>query len=754
MKKYYGNHVGIVIQNNDPDKAGKIKVFVPHISSTVYNNWVKSSTNKKIKFIGNNIDEDLTEIIHDLKRITPWADCAAPLAGENSSGRFNNFNLTGSVSDSNFYNTVTSSTSALTGIGGAPSNFYDETIRVSDAFVKADNNVNRPNPLAYEYKPNAYSNEAKGSFCIPAVGAHVWVFFREGNPNFPVYFAASFGQSDWQGIYESQVEPGLDYPDTYENKNAGITEYDHNVEAYRNKYVINQKGGSLEFVNSDLNEKMRLTHYSGSFKEMNNQSTVELSSKNKQNLVLNDSYDTVRGFKNEYTGKNLDEIVYRDKYKKVGSLNAEYFDKWKDVVAGIQEFKQLFEIKRTNDNSVKNDDGITVLKRNSLLQERDGTFASYPVTDGSIKYNALANANPWPSNTNPAYSSIANSQGDGPQDWQESQLSPPSNANPASGSWPSQSGKSWGPGGAGKSVSTQDGAWVPDENKDKLKELIEASLPELTEIENELGIGGSEIIQITKHKMETIGMLMNDFGSIRLDNIGKLVNNEVLVDSTSVYMNKVDSPLLEYVHVQDLPGGNYTLNVCNRYNVMVGAGGLNLKSYGAVNLTGTITNIAGEQVNIASENEVNIDAGTINISADILRLRNKRQRQILIENSLGVNQNVIIGGGLHVEGETYLQHVTAPVEWQKTKPTVAYSKLLKDLSFDVDASWDNTSHTQGTITLRDNSNDNKVIGYEHSHAFPNLPLTLLNSNSDVRSAAGGLNNTARDVAEPQHNEGK
>jgi hypothetical protein len=752
MKKYYGNHVGIVIQNNDPDKAGKIKVFVPHISSTVYNNWVKSNTNKKIKFIGNNIDEDLTEIIHDLKRITPWADCAAPLAGENTSGRFNNFNLTGSVSDSNFYDTVTSSTSALTGIGGAPSNFYDETIRVSDAFVKADNNVNRPNPLAYEYKPNAYSNEAKGSFCIPAVGAHVWVFFREGNPNFPVYFAASFGQSDWQGIYESQAEPGLDYPDTYENKNAGITEYDHNVEAYRNKYVINQKGGSLEFVNSDLNEKMRLTHYSGSFKEMNNQSTVELSSKNKQNLVLNDSYDTVRGFKNEYTGKNLDEIVYRDKYKKVGSLNAEYFDKWKDVVAGIQEFKQLFEIKRTNDNSVKNDDGITVLKRNSLLQERDGTFASYPVTDGSIKYSALANS----TNPGPPYTAVSDSSEDGPQVWTEAAFPGPGNANPAAGSWPSQSGQPWGPGGAGKSVSTQNGEWIPDENKDKLKELIEASLPELTEIENELGIGGSEIIQITKHKMETIGMLMNDFGSIRLDNIGKLVNNEVLVDSTSVYMNKVDSPLLEYVHVQDLPGGNYTLNVCNRYNVMVGAGGLNLKSYGAVNLTGTITNIAGEQVNIASENEVNIDAGTINISADILRLRNKRQRQILIENSLGVNKNVIVGGGLHVEGETYLQHVTAPIEYQKTEATIAYSKLLTGLSFSASMAGGSVGSTSwtGTVTLDGASNDDKVAGYAHSHVFPNLPLTLLGSNSDVRSAASGLNNTARDVAEPQHNEGK
>jgi hypothetical protein len=495
---------------------------------------------------------------------------------------------------------------------------------------------------------------------------------------------------------------------------------------------------------------MRLTHYSGSFKEMNNQSTVELSSKNKQNLVLNDSYDTVRGFKNEYTGKNLDEIVYRDKYKKVGSLNAEYFDKWKDVVAGIQEFKQLFEIKRTNDNSVKNDDGITVLKRNSLLQERDGTFASYPVTDGSIKYSALAN-----NNTGPTYTAISTNGVDGPQIWTDPVYPGPGNANPAAGSWPSQSGQPWGPGGAGKSISTQNGEWKLDENKDKLKELIEASLPELTEIENELGIGGSEIIQITKHKMETIGMLMNDFGSIRLDNIGKLVNNEVLVDSTSVYMNKVDSPLLEYVHVQDLPGGNYTLNVCNRYNVMVGAGGLNLKSYGAVNLTGTITNIAGEQVNIASENEVNIDAGTINISADILRLRNKRQRQILIENSLGVNQNVIIGGGLHVEGETYLQHITAPVEYQKTEATIAYSKSVTGLKIgQVTVNWTDPAGSATFDVLGTGAVENSIAGYAHSHVFPNLPLTLLGSNSDVRSAASGLNNTARDVAEPQHNEGK
>ena len=38
-KSYFGNYLGIVVQNNDPEKRGRLKVFVPHVSSTVYANW-------------------------------------------------------------------------------------------------------------------------------------------------------------------------------------------------------------------------------------------------------------------------------------------------------------------------------------------------------------------------------------------------------------------------------------------------------------------------------------------------------------------------------------------------------------------------------------------------------------------------------------------------------------------------------------------------------------------------------------------
>ena len=730
MDQYFGNYVGVVVQNNDPEKCGKVKVFIPHLTPTVYAGWLNEETSKTITdLMGSNVNGDLDSILDDLKNKLPWADCAAPLVGESATGRYNSFNQAGSVSESNFLNTTfNSGASSLSANGNAPSSLYTSNSAglLNDAFVSAADNINRPNPLSYNYRPNDYSNAARGAFAIPAVGSHVWVFFREGNPQFPVYFAASFGQLDWTGIYGS--EGSEDYPGTYENKSKILTELDHNVATYRNKYVINQKGGSLEFINTDLNEKVKLSHYSGSFTEMANEATIELATSNKNTLVLNDTYETTRGFRNEYTGKNLDEIVKRDKYKKVGSLNETKFNEWRSIVAPIQEYKQLFEIKRTGVHNVKNSSDITVLKRNSVLQEQKGDYSNNPVTDGSLQYDTLAGlSNDEPGDLNGGtYSGTVTKTNTGPETLAGTDNAP-ADANPAAPTEPELS------------PSTQDGNWEIDDRKDTLQKLIEANLPKLTNIEQDLGIGGSEIIQITKNKVETIGMMMNNFGNYRFDPIGKLTSSEVKVDSTSVYLNKEGSPLLEYTHVQDLPGGSSTLNVSNRYNVLVGAGGLNLKSYGPTNITGSITNITGEQVNVGSANEINLDAEVINISADILTMRNKRQKQVLIDSNLGIQKNVVIGGGLHVEGETFLQHVTAPREYQLTEPVVLYGEPVAGCRIGTDA---DSSAVVGVATC------NSIKIYSHSHAFANLPLTLTDTNTCVRtcSNSSGITSTSRVVA--------
>jgi hypothetical protein len=114
----------------------------------------------------------------------------------------------------------------------------------------------------------------------------------------------------------------------------------------------------------------------------------------------------------------------------------------------------------------------------------------------------------------------------------------------------------------------------------------------------------------------------------------------------------------------------------------------------------------------------------------MLTLRNKNNRQVLVDGNLGVNQNVVIGGGLHVEGELSVQHITAPVEIQETEPVVVFSRLLSGLSFTASGPW--LHGGTGTITLTTDSNADKVQAYPHTHPFKNVPLKLMKDKDEVR----------------------
>ena len=287
MKKYNGMYLGIVIQNNDPEHRGRVKVYVPHISFNVYTDWYEQNENKAWRFPGKNIDSDLSKVIEPLKEVLPWAECAAPLVGASGSGRYNSYLDSATISDSSDVTlTVPNSAAAqydeeseynlnISGIGEQPGRKYEiEYYRLNDAFTTslsgANDKPNRVNKYTYTYKPTTYSNKSKGTFSVPNVGSHIWCFFQEGNFSVPVYFAAKHTQEDWACIYKDYGNY-QDYPETYENKSkASDEEYDIDTETYRNKFVINQKGGSLEFVNTDNREILKMTHFSGSFKEFTN----------------------------------------------------------------------------------------------------------------------------------------------------------------------------------------------------------------------------------------------------------------------------------------------------------------------------------------------------------------------------------------------------------------------------------------------------------------------------------------------------
>ena len=845
MKKFYGNYMGIVVQNNDPDRRGRCKVYIPHVSITVYEKWNKNPRDKRFKFLGDNLTSSLNDIIDDVKDILPWAECAVPITGGVGTGRYNAFDKTGSISDSNRLEEtdpdVDSSGKVIDpdtkyalnkdGIGEKPARVYEvEELKLTDAWNDNGGSGNyrsagesglgfsesggsnkhntdqwpelRINKYSYNYTPSSYSNCAKGSFSIPNVGAHVWVFFREGDPLEPVFWGTSYGQEEWKGIYDTLGEDndqGIDYPGTYENKSPADDDiYDHNTEQYRNKYVFNQKGGTIEIINSDNKEIMKFTHYSGSFKEFNNHTTTELATHNDQKLVLEDQYLTVRGYQNLYVEHDVDNIIRGDSYRKIGNMKEEYMKEWYNIGSVISDFKQLFEIKRADAISDAN------RKLTSKQQSKSGSPGPCPVCAAKVtaygghgtqeKYWHLYNkfistevTQVHKGSKGQTYTGAAenamlggsqNATGTKDKVDDYDQCQPKGPQAQARFAMAGASGKIFGEtcpccGGSGKSPSSMDGNWSSESLKKDLDNYIKANIEKLSEQEAMMGIGGNEIVDITKHKIETIGLVMNDFGNIRVDQVGKIHNNEVVIHKQGVFTNQQESPMIEYVHVDDLPGGNYTLNVCNRFNVQVGAGGLSLKTFGPVDISGTITNISGEQVNIGSENEVNIDGGRrLNVTADILCLRarnkdNKQQdEQVLVDGNLGVKTNLVVGGGLHVEGEVSLHHVTAPCEIQQTEETDVTGTTLASriVGFIPPGRVDAACHCPNSapIPIYANcgssyqSHPDCVGVWSHSHLFRNLPLTLHVDHDDVRLKGKKCNDykKGRVPAEPVRHEKK
>lgn len=94
MKEYFGNYLGMVINNNDPEYRGRVQIFVPHIMPTLYENWNEEGEDIQINCVGDNMPQGLTgEIVNKLKLILPWAESASPIVGQGVAGGTYNGNL-------------------------------------------------------------------------------------------------------------------------------------------------------------------------------------------------------------------------------------------------------------------------------------------------------------------------------------------------------------------------------------------------------------------------------------------------------------------------------------------------------------------------------------------------------------------------------------------------------------------------------------------------------------------------------------
>lgn len=498
---------------------------------------------------------------------------------------------------------------------------------------------------------------------------------------------------------------------------------------YRNRTVINQRGGSLDIDNTTENEKVKLSHRSGSNVTMTNVVNSELATNNKQINVVHDSFETVGNDKSIFVGSDHILRTGENCYNLKGFIDQsqlDAFQTWKDTYDPIAKLNSQFKIKRKGQGYPNGDATIESGKRannpviGSKVYTVNNDFTGYTGTpirrsdqDDVTTYSKV----PSRSSSTPAkersitITDISNSAG--------------SNGSKAPGVLEF---------GASKSAASENGEWDANTEAQNINDAIVKLQPTLIAIEQGMGNGGDDINFIKRNKIEQIGAVFNDYPSIRIDEKGRSQPLEMLISETGTFKNHDYVPHIEEVdNSSNFPGGNDDKIVGNRYSRIVGSGGIQLKTTGNTELGGSTLKGGFKRINLNASHGIQIASESFVEIQSLKSITLRTNRQVYVTNSLGVKGNLIVGGGASIEGELYVQHITAPLEVHQTEDTIVFGKFATDTAQSLvigQAAVGNVLYPVYALPT-----DNLIINYPHSHHHNGIPIRLTKTNNDVRKFA-------------------
>jgi hypothetical protein len=226
-----------------------------------------------------------------------------------------------------------------------------------------------------------------------------------------------------------------------------------------------------------------------------------------------------------------------------------------------------------------------------------------------------------------------------------------------------------------------------------------------------------------------------------------VIDNYMVPQQITIGESRTDIKQKASPHVQSIthsvPWGTYGIVATNKYNVVAGAGGIMMHTDGCIDIScGGRTNITSvHELNMTSSNgNMNIICGHhINIQGDTVSIQaGGGGGQVIVNSNLGVSSNTTIHGSLYVDGEVYVQHITAPAVVRETSQGVGTAVFPPGTKI-------------GYVTVMgvkypvfaDVASANVL---PHTHTYYTIASDLASGNKVVRSMASGLNDGTAGVA--------
>ena len=280
--------------------------------------------------------------------------------------------------------------------------------------------------------------------------------------------------------------------------------------------------------------------------------------------------------------------------------------------------------------------------------------------------------------------------------------------------------------------------------------IITQVAPKLVDIEKQMSSGGTQIQTYTHDLQINVGAqyVGADIAPPVSVVDGYPVPSKVSIGSRQTSISQKTTPHVQSV-THSIPWGTLGIMACNKFNVVVGAGGIMMHTDGCVDIN------SGGRMNISSLHELNLttSGGNLNITCghnicirgDTVTVgTTNKSDQVVVDSNLGVTKNLVVHGSTYVDGELYCQHISAPVvmrESSKEAP-LAFIPALTEITGGAEILGIPMSIT---ITLGENV---PVQVMDHSHTFLTIASDTHTGNSKVREAAaadinGGSIGTAK-----------
>jgi hypothetical protein len=742
MKNLNGFYRGIVCQNNDPEKLGRVKVFVPHLHLSLIDLDPKDY-DKEFYFseFGTNYNKikpnfiDLTKYIEKIKMKLPWAEVSLPVTGGGYSS-FNSPSNRATTSDSPYFVNQQEESDDTT---GAPAGALTQSYPPKDKFSSGSDN---PNALGSAYVAQSYYNAPKGMFGIPQVNTKVWLFFLEGNPNTPVVFGYSPSANSYNRIFDDTT-----YPSGYENNDPAGEANPENLKK-QTRTAMNYPGGSLTFDGTNNNEEISLAHDAGSFSKFSNSGQSNLVVGQKQSLVQGDAFSTIEGSQRIYIDETVEHIVGGDLNLSVGPLNYAAAQRWKDAAAKIHAVKSLPEIQNADNSSVFSSPLAKKSGKNPPCRacssgEKRPTFSGKSGIGSEENLNALQKSQKSfqdgiASLKDNFLSFLSDSVGLDLGKLTEEEYPKPENCPVCKGTR--------------EAPSTMGGDFPKETRKDEIGNLYLQSAQEFFEAENELG--GDMTLTIGGNFFASVGCATNDLDSIRINKKGSELNIGVQLDpEQGLYTAPVTSSTVELNHVDKFPGGQFTIDAGNGIALYGGSGGCEISSTGMLSLYGTVTELTGEQLNLSSKSGMNISSGEV-LSFNASNVVIESSGQTCLKGNIAFDGNLMCTGGAMVQGEMYIQHITGPMEDQLTDfhpelygsansgsaLKIGFLAVGTTFTAKIDGAEKTIEITNTPVPIvttdsGQTADDECIYVFPHQHIYRSIPMTLGGTYADARKSA-------------------